>query len=139
MYRVGRVTPDQFLQTSQHVTPLTINMPIVSTGAFAMGLPDSGIGMFGGLFINDNVNIAGVVSDANADRTKFGQIQEGDLFTAVELQAKIRPFTKNAGYSKLTFWHNDGTKFGGPLNGSTGNDGWGLSLRVNMNCPAMDG
>jgi hypothetical protein len=83
MYRIGRVTPDQFLSTSQHVTPLLHNLPIAGTGAFAMGLPDSGIGAFGGFFINDRVNIAGVVTDANADRTKFGQIQEGDLFTAL--------------------------------------------------------
>lgn len=129
MYRIGRVTPDQFLSTSQHVTPLTINHSIAGTGAFSMGLPDSGMGAFAGLFINDRVNIAGVVSDANADRTKFGQIQEGDLFTAVELQAKILPFTKHAGYSKLTFWNNDGTKFGDAINGSTGNDGWGWFIK----------
>jgi porin len=87
------------------------------------------MGMFGGLFLSDRVNIAGVVSDANADRTKYGQIQEGDLFTAVELQVKVHPLTKRAGYSKLTFWHNDGTKFGEPLNGSTGNDGWGFFIK----------
>lgn len=130
MYRIGRVTPDQFLSTSQHITPLTINLPIASTGAFSMGLPDSGLGMFGGFFVNDRVNIAGVVSDANANRTNFGHLTEGDLFTAVELQAKILPRTKNAGYSKLTFWHNDGTADGNALNGSTGAEGWGWFIKA---------
>ena len=125
MYRIGRVTPDQFLSTSQHITPLTINLPIASTGAFAMGLPDSGLGMFAGLFLTDWANIAGVVTDANADRTNFGDLGEGDLFTAVELQVKLLPVTKHAGYSKLTFWHNDGTKDGTAINGSTGAEGWG--------------
>jgi porin len=37
--------------------------------------------------------------------------------------------TKNAGYSKITFWHNDGTKDGLPLNGSSGNEGWGIFVK----------
>jgi porin len=130
MYRLGRVTPDQFLQTSAHITPLTTYLPIAGTGAFAMGLPDSGLGMFGGIFVNDRVNIAGVVTDANADRTNFGDLGEGDLFTAVELQAKILPVTPKAGYSKVTFWHNDGTKDGDAINGSTGAEGWGVFIKL---------
>jgi hypothetical protein len=130
MYRLGRVTPDQFLQTSAHITPLTTYLPIAGTGAFAMGLPDSGLGMFGGFFINDRVNIAGVVTDANADRTNFGELDEGDLFTAVELQAKILPFTEKAGYSKFTIWHNDGTDDGSAINGSTGAEGWGVFFKL---------
>lgn len=90
-----------------------------------MGLPDSGLGMFAGVFVNDWMNVAGVVSDANADRTNFGKLDEGDLFTALELQVKILPLTEKAGYSKLTFWHNDGTRNGQALNGSTGAEGWG--------------
>jgi len=129
MYRIGRVTPDQFLQTSAHITPLTTYLPIAGTGAFAMGLPDSGLGMFGGLFINDRVNLAGVVTDANADRTNFGELDEGDLFTAVELQAKLFPVTSKAGYSKVTFWHNDGTEDGSAINGSTGAEGWGVFMK----------
>ncbi len=130
MYRIGRVTPDQFLQTSAHITPLTTYLSIAGTGAFSMGLPDSGLGMFGGLFINDRVNIAGVVTDANADRTNFGELDEGDLFTAVELQAKILPLTEKAGYSKVTFWHNDGTQDGSAINGSTGAEGWGVFFKL---------
>ena len=129
MYRLGRVTPDQFLQTSRHITPLTTFMPIAGTGPFSMGLPDSGLGMFAGLFLTDNINVAGVVSDANADRFDFGDIDEGDLFSAVELQAKVLPLTEKAGYSKVTFWHNDGTKFGNAINGSTGKEGWGVFIK----------
>jgi len=130
MYRLGRVTPDQFLQTSAHITPLTTFLPIAGTGAFAMALPDSGLGTFGGIFVNDRINIAGVVTDANADRTNFGELDEGDLFTAVELQVKILPFTPKAGYSKFTIWHNDGTKFGNAINGSTGREGWGVFFKL---------
>jgi hypothetical protein len=54
-----------------------------------MGLPDSGIGMFAGKYLNDRVNLAGAVCDANADRTEFGEITEGELFAAIELQVNI--------------------------------------------------
>jgi hypothetical protein len=136
MYRIGRVTPDAFLQTSRHITPLTTFTPIAGTGAFAMGLPDSGLGMFAGLFLTDYMNVAGVVSDANADRFDFGDLGEGDLFTAVELQVKLLPLTKNAGYSKVTFWHNDGTKFGNAINGSTGKEGWGVFFKLEQELSA---
>jgi hypothetical protein len=95
---VGTVyTPDQFLASSRHVTPLDTFLPI-GTGAFVIGLPDSGLGWIGGFYINDYLNIAGVVHDANADRTNFGDLGEGDLFKALELQAKLFPLTEKAGY-----------------------------------------
>jgi porin len=129
MYRIGHVTPDQFFGTSAHITPLTTFTPIIHTGPFAMALPDSGLGMFGGLFVNDRVNIAGALTDANANRFNWGDPKEGDIFTAVELQAKIFPVTEKAGYSKATFWYNEGTDDGLPANGSTGLEGWGFFLK----------
>ncbi len=128
-YRIGRVTPDQFLASSRHITPLDTFLPI-GTGAFAIALPDSGLGMIGGFYLTENINIAGVVHDANADRTDFGDLGEGDLFKALELQAKIFPLTENAGYSKVTLWHNDGTDDGLAINGSTGAEGWGVYFKL---------
>ena len=128
-YRIGRVTPDQFLASSRHITPLDTFLPI-GTGAFVIGLPDSGLGWIGGFYLTDRINIVGVVHDANANRTNFGELDEGDLFKAVELQVKILPFTENAGYSKVTFWHTDGTADGQPLNGSTGPEGWGVYIKL---------
>ena len=129
MYRIGHITPDQFLNTSAHINPNGTYLPIAGTGGFSMALPDSGWGMAAGVFLNDRVNLAGLVSDANANRFTMGDLGEGDLFTALELQAKILPLTKNAGYSKITFWHNDGTKDGLPINGSSGNEGWGIFVK----------
>lgn len=128
-YRLGRTTPDQFLGSSRHVTPLDTFLPI-GTGAFVIALPDSGIGWIGGFYLTDWLNIAGVVHDANADRTDFGELDEGDLFKAVEIQAKLLPLTENAGYSKVTLWHTDGTAGGIPLNGSLGPEGWGVYFKL---------
>ena len=102
----------------------------IGTGSFAIGLPDSGLGWIGGFYLNDWANIVGVVHDANADRTNFGHLSEGDLFKALELQVKILPLTEKAGYSKVTVWHTDGTANGQPLNGSTGPEGWGVYFKL---------
>lgn len=128
-YRIGRVTPDQFLASSRHITPLDTFLPIGS-GAFAIALPDSGFGWIGGFYLNDWLNVAGAIHDANAARTDLGELSQGDLFKAVEIQAKLYPLTDNAGYSKLTLWHNDGTADGNAINGSTGQDGWGFFLKL---------
>jgi hypothetical protein len=129
MYRIGRITPDAMLNSSAHINGLITYLPVGGSGAFTMGLPDSGLGMAGGFFVKDYVNVMGLVSDANANRFDFGDIGQGDLFTAVELQVKIFPLSENAGYSKVTFWHNDGTQDGAPINGSTGKEGWGFFIK----------
>jgi hypothetical protein len=128
-YRIGKVTPDQFFASSRHVTPLDTFLPI-GTGAFCIALPDSGPGAIGGFYINDRVNVAFGLHDANANRFNFGAPGKGDWFKAVELQAKILPRTENAGYSKVTFWHTDGTANGQPVNGSLGPEGWGVYLKL---------
>jgi hypothetical protein len=128
-YRVGKITPDALLATSSHVAAATTVLPTAGVGPFHIALPDSGLGAVGAWYVNDRVTLVGLVSDANGDRYNSGDIGEGDLFTAVELHAKIAPRTPKAGYSKLTLWHTDGTKDGLPANGQTGPSGWGFSVK----------
>lgn len=71
-----------------------------------------------------------MISDANGDRQNFGDIRAGDYFKALELGYKIFPLTEQAGYSKLTILHNDGTKDGLPSNASLGPKGWGASVKL---------
>jgi porin len=125
-YRAGKITPDQILQTSAHISPFATFMPLASTGPFSIALADSGWGTAGAWYVNERMTLVGVVSDANADRLDRGDIAEGDLFKAVELQYKIAPRTSKAGYSKLTVWHTDGSKDGAAHNGSLGPSGWGV-------------
>ena len=129
VYRIGRITPDALLSTSTHLNGFTTFLPVAGTGPFAIAFPDSGLGWVGGWFVNDWLTVAGLISDANADRFDFGDIDEGDFFTAVEFQVKVLPLTDNAGYSKITIWHNDGNKFGNTINGSTGKEGWGVFIK----------
>ncbi len=135
-YRAGKITPDQILSTSAHLSPFATFLPLASTGPFAIGLPDSGLGAVGAWYVNDRATLVGLVSDANADRTDSGDIGEGDLFKAVEFQYKLAPRTPKAGYSKLTLWHTDGTKDGSPINGQTGPSGWGVMGKLEQELTA---
>ncbi len=123
---MGKITPDALLASSAHLASETTFLTSGGTGPFAIALPDSGWGTAGAWYFNDRVALGGLVSDANADRFDFGDIGEGDFFKAAELQVKIAPRTPKAGYSKLTLWHNDGSKDGLPVNGMAGPSGWGV-------------
>jgi hypothetical protein len=124
-YRIGHVTPDQIFSTSSRLSPVTTFLTVAGTGSFANALPDSGLGAVAGVAICDRVRIGGVVSDANANRLRWA-VGNGELYKALEVQAKVLPLTEKGVWSKITFWHNDGTSDGLPINGMTGREGWGI-------------
>ncbi len=129
LYRLGKITPDAHLSSSAHLASETTFLTSGGTGPFAIALPDSGLGAVGIWRLSDRAALAGLVSDANADRFDFGDLDEGDVFTATEFHLKIAPKTPKAGYSKITLWHTDGTSDGQPANGQLGPDGWGVFLK----------
>ena len=128
--RFGKVTIDSILGTTAHNTPTTSFLTFAATGAFAIALPDSGLGAVGTWHFNDRLKLLGSIHDANANRVDLGDIShggfEGDFFSALELGFKFAPDAKRAGYSKLDVWHTDGTSDGKPINGSNGPAGWGF-------------
>lgn len=128
-YRLGKITPDQTLGTSFHLNPFTTFLPSGSVGS-NLPHPDSGLGAVGiRYFDNQRAYVLGLVSDANGDRFDFGDISEGDFFTAIEFGYKFRPQTDRAGYSKLTIAHTDGTKDGRPSNVAFGPSGWSIAAK----------
>ncbi len=129
-YRIGKITPDQTMGTSKHLSPILTFLPIAGTGAVSNALPDSGLGISGGYSFNDRLALVGVVSDANANRQNWGNIDEGDFYFAGDLAFKIAPQTERAGYSKVTFWYTMGTFDGQPINGMTGVAGWGYYIKL---------
>lgn len=124
--RFGKVTVDSIFGISPHNTPTASFLTFAATGAFAIALPDSGLGVVGAWHFNDRLKLLGAIHDANGNRKDLGDISEGDFFTALELGYKFAPEAKRAGYSKLTVWHTDGTSDGRPINGSNGPAGWGF-------------
>jgi porin len=128
-FRVGKITTDAILSTSAHIaSPITF-LPTAGTGAFANALTDSGLGIAATWYVNDGFKMLGIISDANADRSNFGDIGAGDFYKAIEFAARIAPRTEKAGYSKLTFWHTDATKNGQVVNGHLGPEGWGFFIK----------
>jgi hypothetical protein len=135
-YRLGKITPDQTLGTSFHLNPFTTFLPSGSVGSNAPH-PDSGLGAVGIKYFDEQrAYVLGLVSDANGDRFDFGDISEGDFFTAIEFGYKIRPQTDRAGFSKLTITHTDGTKDGLPNNVSLGPPGWSIAAKYEQELTA---
>ncbi|MHC4287389.1 MAG: hypothetical protein ACYSSJ_03710 [Planctomycetota bacterium] len=129
VYRVGKINPDSTLGTSAHISANTSFLSTAGVGSFSIAHPDTGLGVAAGRYFSDRVALIGLISDANGDRTDFGDIGEGDVFKAIELDVKIDPRTPKAGYSKITLWHTDGTSNGESSNGQMGPDGWGYFLK----------
>ncbi len=127
-YRVGKITPDQTLGVSRYLNPFSNFFP---SGSVAINQPyaDSGLGITAVRYFNKNSYVLGLLSDANADRQNLGDIGEGDFYKAIEFGYKINPQTEQAGYSKITIGHTDGTKDGAPANLNLGPSGWGVSLK----------
>lgn len=135
-YRLGKITPDQTLGTSFYLNPFTTFLPSGSVGSNAPH-PDSGLGAVGIKYFDEQrAYVLGLVSDANGDRFDFGDISEGDFFTAIEFGYKIRPQTERAGFSKLTITHTDGTKDGLPNNVSLGPSGWSIAAKFEQELTA---
>ena len=128
-YRVGYISPDAIFFTSPHLNPNTTFQTIAGTGNFAGGVPDSGFGIAGSYWFNDDVRILVGVHDANAERQDWGDIGEGDFYYAAEIGARLFPRTPDGGLSKFTLWHNDGTSDGSAINASSGLSGWGYYLQ----------
>jgi porin len=136
VFRAGKITPDGMLLTNRHINMNTTFLPNSSTGIFTSAYPDSGFGAAGALYFGDKIYIAGLVSDANADRFTFGDPGEGKFYKAAELGFKLFPRTSGASYSKIMVFHTDGTSSGNAINGNTGRPGWGFGGRFSQELSA---
>jgi len=134
-YRIGKITPDQILGTSFHLSPFLTFLPSAGIGS-NHAHPDSGLGAVGVWYPNKRAYVLGLISDANGDRQNFGDIGAGDLFKAVEIGYKVYPMTERAGYSKFTVSHIDGTSDGLPSNAALGPQGWGVSVKLEQELTA---
>ena len=128
--RAGKFSTDATLATSRHISPAITFLPHAGTGLFVSGYCDSGLGIVGAWHFNERFKIIGLVADANGNRYDWGDIGAGDFYTAVEFGAKIAPRTEKAGFWKFTLWHNDGTKDGNVINASSGQEGWGMTVKL---------
>ena len=130
-YRIGKITPDRLLTSSEHADPVSMFLPVGSQGSPSVAFPDSGLGLAAGWFPSDRIRVGALVADANGDRTDFGDIGEGNFFKAIEFQAQLLPLTNNAGYSSAMIWHTDGVDDpSNALDSSTGESGWGYFLKL---------
>lgn len=131
-YRIGKITPDRLLTSSDHIDPVSLFFPVGSGGAPSIAFPDSGFGAAAGLFPSDKFRVGVVVADAAGDRTNMGDIGQGNFFKAIEAQVQLfKPLTEKGGYSTFTLWHTDGTDDPEDAkDSSTGASGWGYFIKL---------
>ena len=60
IYRIGKITPEWLLSTSDHIASSMTFLPTSGTGAYANALTDSGLGIAAVWFINDRVKLLGL-------------------------------------------------------------------------------
>lgn len=125
-YRIGKLTVDGALGSSRHINPNATFLSNVATGYFAVGAPDSGLGIAGTYTFNESWSVMGVVSDANADRYNWGDLDAGDLWRAVELRWNTPDSAPIAADAKVAYWYTDATKDGVARNFNTGKAGGGM-------------
>lgn len=136
-YRLGKITPDRMLTSSDHIDPVTLHFPVGSAGAPSIAFPDSGFGAAVGFFVNDKFRLGLLASDAAGNRTDRGDIGQGNFFKAVEAQYQFWPRTEKAGFSTFTLWHTDGTDDPSDASdSSTGEDGWGYFIKLEQELTA---
>ena len=134
-YRIGKITPDAILGTSAHMANVLTFLPTANFN-FSIAVPDSGLGVTAVWYPHERIRLLGLFSDANADRQDWGHLKDGDFFEAIEIGAQLAPRTEKAGYSKLVFWHNDGTRDGSASNGNLGPSGWGFLIKLEQELTA---
>ena len=130
-YRIGKITPDRMLTSSNHIDPVQLFFPVGSGGAPSIAFPDSGFGAGVGFFPTKKFRFGILASDAAGNRADRGDIGQGNFFTAIEVQYQFWPLTENGGYSTFTLWHNDGTDDPSDASdSSTGEEGWGYFIKL---------
>lgn len=129
-YRVGKITVDRMLGSSQYANAISTFFPVGSQGAPSIAYPDSALGAAIGFYPSERFRFGAVIADAHGDRSNFGDITKGNFFKAAELQAKLFPLNEDAGFSTLSLWHTDGVDDPEMAKGgSTGEEGWGLFVK----------
>lgn len=131
-YRIGKITPDRLFTSSKYADPVSMFLPVGSQGSPSIGFPDSGLGFAVGWYPSERFRVGVAVSDANGDRTSFGDIGEGNFFKGIEFQGKLLPLSDaDDTFSSVMFWHTDGTDDpANALDSSTGESGWGYFVKL---------
>lgn len=113
IYRLGKMDPESIYDRSRYVSANEAFLNQAFSTTLAMPVPNTGLGAALAISpITDTYVVAGV-HDANGAKTSFGEIEKGELFTAVELGVAPGHGKPGAGLYHVTLWHSDSREAAG--------------------------
>lgn len=107
VYRLGKMDPTSIYDRSRYVSANEAFLGKAFSTTLAMPVPSTGLGGAMAISPMPNTYIVGGVHDANGSKTSFGEIEKGELFTAIEFGVAPRHGKPGAGLYHVTFWHSD--------------------------------
>ncbi len=105
--RLGKMDPEAIYDRSRYVSANEAFLNQAFSKTLAMPVPTTGLGAALAISPIPNTYIVGGVHDANGDKTSFGEIKKGELFTAIEFGIAPSYGKPGAGLYHVTLWHSD--------------------------------
>ncbi len=115
--RFGKMDPESIYDRSRYVSANEAFLNRAFSTTLAMPVPNTGLGTALAISPITNTYIVAGVHDANGAKTSFGEIEKGELFTAVELGIAPGHGKPGAGLYHVTFWHSDSREAAGIAGG----------------------
>lgn len=107
VYRLGKMDPESIYDRSRFVSANEAFLNRAFSTTLAMPVPTTGLGGAVAISPITNTYIVGGVHDANGTKTSLGEIDKGELFTAVELGVAPGYGKPGMGLYHVTLWHSD--------------------------------
>jgi porin len=105
--RLGKMDPESIYDRSRYVSANEAFLNQAFSTTLAMPVPNTGLGAALAISPISKTYILGGVHDANGDKTSFGDIDKGELFTAIEFGVAPGHGKPGAGLYHVTLWHSD--------------------------------
>lgn len=105
--RLGKMDPESIYDRARYVSANEAFLNQAFSTTLAMPVPTTGLGAALAISPITNTYVVGGVHDVNGDKTSFGDIDKGEMFTAIEFGVAPRHGRPGAGLYHVTLWHSD--------------------------------
>ena len=107
VFRLGKMDPKSIYDQSRYVSANKAFLSQAFSTTLAMPIPSAALGATLAISPITKTYVVGGVYDANGTKTSFGEIEKGDLFTAIEFGVVPGHGKPGAGLYHVTLWHSD--------------------------------
>lgn len=108
IFRLGKMDPDSIFDRSRYVSANKAFLNQAFSTTLTMPARKAALGATLAISPITKTYVIGGVYDANGTKTSFGEIEKGELFTAIEFGVAPGHGKPGAGLYHVTLWHSDG-------------------------------